>query len=156
MAHPFHFCSQIEEPAIWKNNYPLRYKHGNIWIFWLKMIKILDSRWSWPKFVLRYLDIICSVCCSSSKCEWRCCTCFPITVHNHCGRWLTFEHLLSQVVLVSKYFYTDFIYILCWPVFVPQMIGTAPALLDVVKVSVIHAPLSCVNVPAVGPPITNV
>ena len=69
---------------------------------------------------------------------------------------MTFEHLLSQVVLVSKYFYTDFIYILCWPVFVPQMIGTAPALLDVVKVSVIHAPLSCVNVPAVGPPITNV
>merc|ERR1711936_976611 len=46
--------------------------------------------------------------------------------------------------------------IMCWPVFVPQMIGTAPALLDVVKVSVIHAPLSCVNVPAVGPPITNV
>ena len=36
------------------------------------------------------------------------------------------------------------------------MTGTAPELLDAVKVSVIQAPLSCVNVPDVGPPITNV
>ena len=36
------------------------------------------------------------------------------------------------------------------------MTGTAPALLDAVNVSVLHAPLVSVNVPDVGPPITNV